>query len=64
MAYIPKRIIEDHPDTFSPFVPADPDSKVEICNNYKKNSKKKTIKKPNYLLYFILMMVLYLRLKK
>ena len=64
MTYIPERTIEEQPDTFSPFVPSDPDSKVEICNSQNINIPKNTIKKPNYLLYFIIIMLLYLGLKK
>jgi len=32
MPYIPERRVDDKPDTFTPFVPFDPDSIVEICN--------------------------------
>ena len=32
MPYIPERRYEDKPDIFTPFVPMDGDTKVEICD--------------------------------
>ena len=31
MVYIPKRVYEDKPDIYTPFVPMDKDNTVEIC---------------------------------
>jgi hypothetical protein len=55
MPYIPERRFEDKPDTFTPFVPLDPDTVVEICE---KHLKKNPLPKLNYKAYILILIVL------
>ena len=68
MPYIPERRFEDKPDTFTPFVPMDPDTKVEICDTqFSKDSVPKEYKRKiysKYLLYILFIFVVLYILKK
>ena len=65
MPYIPERIYEDKPDTFTPFVPLDCDNVVEVCEK-QLNQDTKTMKlnKKQIFLYIMLLLFVYYSLKR
>ena len=58
MPYIPERRFEDKPDTFTPFVPLDPDNVVEICEKNLKNTSSPKLNYKAYILLFIILLYL------
>ena len=68
MPYIPERRYEDKPDIFTPFVPMDPDTKVEICDTqFTSGNAPKVYKKSMFnkkLLYLLIILAILYYLKK
>ena len=65
MPYIPERIYEDKPDTFTPFVPLDCDNVVEVCEKQlNQDTKTMKINKKQIFLYIMLLLFVYYSLKR
>ena len=64
MPYIPERIYEDKPDTFSPFAPLDCDNVVEICEKQLKKDTTNVKLNKNGVLYIMILLFMYFSLKR
>ena len=65
MVYIPERVFEDKPDTFTPFVPLDPENVVHVCeSNLNTSTKKININNKQIALYVFIAIFLYYSLKQ
>jgi hypothetical protein len=68
MPYIPERRYEDKPDIFTPFVPMDPETKVEVCDTQFDNKEAPQVYKQSMfnkkLLYICIILALLYYLKK
>jgi len=59
-----KRTFEDKDDTFSPFVPLDPDNIVEICEQNTNRTSNIKIVNNNMFIYGLLLIIIILSLKR
>ena len=59
-----KRTFEDKDDTFSPFVPLDPENIVEICEENTNDTQIGKGKKCNMCIYGLLLILIILSLKR
>jgi len=68
MVYIPKRVYEDKPDIYTPFVPMDKDNTVEICGEQLDDipsvHNHKSIFNKKLLLYIIIFIAIFYFLKQ
>ena len=65
MPYIPERIYEDKPDTFTPFVPLDCDNVVEVCEKQlNKDTTNVKLNKRQMFLYIMILLFVYFSLKR
>ena len=63
MPYIPERRFEDKPDTYTPFVPLDPDNIVEDCTKHKKVNTKSLSSHSKTIRYLIVALFIFYILK-